>query len=183
MIFFGDPESPGQKEDALACVRKALAMRRRMYDLREEWIDQGVSQPLHVRVGINTGFCTVGNFGSESRLDYTIVGGEVNATSRLESAAEPDQILITHATYALVQEEIYCQQVGEISVKGIAQPLKTYEVIATREEFLSGARTVSDVRDGFRLTLDPMALAPDDRERAKAALREALEALDGGTED
>ena len=179
MIFFGDPESGGEKEDALACVRMALAMRRRMYELREEWIDQGISRPLHVRIGINTGFCTVGNFGSENRLDYTIVGGEVNATARLESAAEPDQILISHATYALVRDEIHCKSVGEIIVKGIAHPLKTYEVVATREEILSGAKPISEIRDGFRLALEPMALAPGDRQRAKEVLQEALDVLDG----
>jgi PAS domain S-box-containing protein len=183
MIFFGDPESRGEKEDALACVHMALAMRRCMYELREEWIDQGISHPLHVRIGINTGFCTVGNFGSEDRLDYTIVGGEVNATARLEAAAQPDQILISHATYALVHDEIYCQPVGEITVKGITHPLKTYEVVATREDFLSGIKPISEVRDGFRLALDPMELAPDDRQRAKEALREALDVLDNLTAD
>ncbi len=183
MIFYGDPESRGEKEDALACVRMALAMRRRMHELREEWIDQGISRPLHVRIGINTGFCTVGNFGSENRLDYTIVGGEVNATARLEAAAQPDQILISHATYALVQDEIYCQSVGEITVKGIAHPLKTYDVVATREDILSGTKSISEVRDGFRLALDPMELAPDDRQRAKEALREALDVLDDLTAD
>ena len=183
MIFFGDPESKGEKEDALACVRMALAMRQRMYELRDEWIDQGISHPLHVRIGINTGFCTVGNFGSENMLDYTIVGGEVNATARLETAARPDQILISHATYALIKDEIYCQPVGEIAVKGIAHSLKTYEIVATREDFLSGARTISEIRDGFRLALDPMALASDDREQAKEALREAMDILDILTEN
>jgi PAS domain S-box-containing protein len=177
MIFFGDPETRGQKEDALACVRMALAMRRRMYELREEWLDQGVSRPLHVRIGINTGFCTVGNFGSENRLDYTIVGGEVNATARLEAAAQPDQILISHATYALVHDAIYCKPVGEITVKGIAHPLKTYEVIAAREDFASGAKPIADVCDGFRLMLDPIILSSEDRQRAKEVLRKALEVL------
>jgi class 3 adenylate cyclase len=155
-----------------------LAMRSRIHQLREEWIDQGISDQLHVRIGINTGFCTVGNFGSEDRLDYTIVGGQVNATSRLETAAQPDQILISHATYALVKDEIYCQPVGEISVKGIAHPLKTYEAVSTREDYLRGVTTISDAGDGFRLALDPAALAPDDRQRAKESLRRALEALD-----
>ena len=63
-------------------------------------------------------------------------------------------------------------------MKGIAHPLKTYEVVATREDFLSGARTISEIRDGFRLSLDPMALAPDDREQTKEVLREALGILD-----
>lgn len=178
MIFFGDPESRGEQEDALACVKMGLAMRSRIHKMREEWIDQGISDQLHVRIGINTGFCTVGNFGSEDRLDYTIVGGQVNATSRLETAAQPDQILISHATYALVKDEIYCQPVSEISVKGIAHPLKTYEAVSTREDYLRGVKPISDTGDGFRLALDPMALAPDDRQRAKESLRKALEALD-----
>jgi adenylate cyclase len=178
MIFFGDPESRGQKEDAAACVRMAIAMRRRMYELREAWVGQGISRPLHVRMGINTGFCTVGNFGSESRMDYTIVGGEVNAAARLEAAARPDQILISHATYALVHDDIYCKPAGEIMVKGIAHPITTYEVVTTREDFVSGANPISDVCDGFRLTLDPTVLAPLDRQRAKEALRKALELLD-----
>jgi PAS domain S-box-containing protein len=178
MIFFGDPESQGEKEDALACVKMALAMRKRIHELREEWIDQGISDQLHVRIGVNTGFCTVGNFGSEDRMDYTIVGGQVNATSRLETAAEPDQILMSHATYALVKDEIYCQPIGEITVKGIAHPLKTYEAVSTREDYLRGVKPISDVGDGFRVALDPMALAPEERQRAKESLRKALEALD-----
>ncbi len=161
----------------------ALAMRHRMYGLREEWIDQGISRPLHVRIGINSGFCTVGNFGSEDRLDYTIVGGEVNATARLEDAAQPDQILISHSTFALIQDEIYCRPVGELMVKGIAYPLKTYEVVATRQDVPSGVEPIADVCDGFRLALDPMVLAPAERERARETLRKAMGALDVLTEN
>ncbi|HEX6311965.1 MAG TPA: adenylate/guanylate cyclase domain-containing protein, partial [Acidimicrobiia bacterium] len=79
--------------------------------------------------GINTGYCTVGNFGSEERLDYTIVGGQVNAASRLEVTAEPDQILVSHQTWALIKDAMRCEPVGEIKVKGIAHPLLTYEVV------------------------------------------------------
>ena len=92
MIFFGDPETRGRREDAIACVRMALAMRERIFHLLQEWQQQIGTAELHVRMGINTGYCTVGNFGSEDRLDYTIVGGPVNVASRLESTAAPDQI-------------------------------------------------------------------------------------------
>jgi class 3 adenylate cyclase len=73
-----------------------------------------------VRISINTGFCTAGNDGSEERLDYTIVSGQMNVTSC------PDQILLSHGTYTLVKDLIYCQQTGEITVKGTTHPLKTY---------------------------------------------------------
>ncbi|HVM54361.1 MAG TPA: PAS domain S-box protein [Acidimicrobiales bacterium] len=134
MIFFGDPESHGSSEDAVACARMALAMRERVTTLREEWHLRGVQRPLHVRMGINTGYCTVGNFGSDERLDYTIVGGQVNVASRLEANAEDDQILISHQTWALVRDAMVCEPVGEIKVKGIAHPLLTYEILGAAPE-------------------------------------------------
>jgi PAS domain S-box-containing protein len=130
MILFGDPESRGATEDALACARMALDMRERIAQMREEWLRRGVQHPLHVRMGINTGYCTVGNFGSEDRLDYTIVGGQVNAASRLETAAEADQILISHQTWGLVKDHMRYEQAGEIKVKGIGHPLLTYSLEA-----------------------------------------------------
>ena len=69
------PRSKGVKEDARACVRMAVAMQRRMRRTRREWQELGIEQPLQVRIGIHTGYCTVGNFGSEDRMDYTIIGG------------------------------------------------------------------------------------------------------------
>ena len=86
MAFFGDPESRGLQEDACACVRMALAMQERLSKLSEVWRNQGIDQPLTCRIGIHTGYCTVGNFGSAERMDYTIVGGNVNLASRLEKA-------------------------------------------------------------------------------------------------
>ncbi len=79
-----------------------------------------------MRISINTGFCTAGNDGSEERLDYTIVSGQMNVTSCLETTSQPDQILLSHGTYTLVKDLIYCQQTGEITVKGTTHPLKTY---------------------------------------------------------
>ncbi len=98
MIFFGDPDTKGEKEDAYNCVAMAIEMRKTMNYLQELWVSKGVSRPLKIRIGINTGFCTIGNFGSEERLDYTIIGGEVNMASRLESNATVDSILISHET-------------------------------------------------------------------------------------
>ena len=178
MIFFGDPETNGEKSDAIACIKMALKMRRRIHELCQEWVGQGAADPLHVRIGVNTGYCTVGNFGSEERMDYTIVGGQVNATARLETAAAPDQILISNSTYSLVKDQIYCQPVGEIMVKGIAHPIKTYEAISTREEYLLGANTIEESSDAFNLSVDLTALDGDDRQRAKESLKKALQALD-----
>lgn len=150
MIFFGDPESRGATEDALACARMAIDMRERIFELREKWLRRGVTHPLRVRIGMNTGYCTVGNFGSEDRLDYTIVGGQVNAASRLEVCAEPDQILISHQTWALVCTEMRCEPVGETKVKGIARPLLTYSMVGPLEpdEREDSIETVEAVGEG-----------------------------------
>lgn len=175
MVFFGDPETCGEREDAVACVRMALEMRDRMIVLREKWKNEGIYKPLRIRCGINTGYCTVGNFGCESRMDYTIVGGQVNLASRLESSAEPDQILISHETYALVKDAIACVEKGELSVKGIARPVQTYQVLDLKENINSVATTLSARHDGFSVDID---LHKTSRKQAAAYLQGLLEDLD-----
>ncbi|HZD23402.1 MAG TPA: adenylate/guanylate cyclase domain-containing protein [Acidimicrobiia bacterium] len=170
MIFFGDPESRGRKEEAFACVRMALR--------RREWEQVIGPDPLHVRIGINTGYCTVGNFGSEDRLDYTIVGGAVNTASRLESKAAPDQIQISHSTYMLIKDEIYCRPLGDQGLKGISHPLRTYEVVGEYAELNMDNLIEAKIGD-FNLTLDPRSLDPEAAAQARQALKSALAALDG----
>ena len=106
----------------------ALDMLAELSILRVRWREIGMFQPLRVRMGINTGYCTVGNFGSNNRMEYTIVGGQVNIASRLETLAEPDTIYISQATYALIQDLTECQFVDNISVKGIHYPIEVYRL-------------------------------------------------------
>ena len=183
MIFFGDPDTAGRKEDALACVRMALAMRERIEELRKGWIEISGSADLRVRIGINTGYCTVGNFGSDDRMDYTIVGGPVNVAARLESTAEQDQIHIAHDTFMLVNDEIYCRPRGEIMVKGVAHKLRTYQAVGSRDELSQSGVPVEASGTGFNLALDPMAISANDAEAAKTALKAALAALDGRADE
>ena len=84
-LFFGDPTSKGEKEDARACVEMSLKMQEKMVDLRKKWKREGFYNPFEIRIGLNTGYCNVGNFGSSQRLTYTIIGGEVNV---LEAAMQ-----------------------------------------------------------------------------------------------
>jgi PAS domain S-box-containing protein len=177
MIFFGDPETRGDREDAIACARMALAMRERIEALKDEWQRVAGSVELHVRMGINTGYCTVGNFGSEDRLDYTIVGREVNLASRLEQAAAPDQILVSHDTRELIKDVIDCHRVGEIKVKGLAYPVRTYEATGMAEDHRGTPTTAAAER--LLSQFDPSKLAPEEAEAARAALRQVLGALDG----
>ncbi|CAN0486673.1 unnamed protein product, partial [Discosporangium mesarthrocarpum] len=126
VIFFGDPESKGVKEDAIACVKMALAMKKRLQELNERWSEMGIEKPLQCRVGINTGYCTVGNFGSSERMDYTAIGNGVNLASRLESTAATGEIRISHETYANVKDAVVCGKRKEITVKGFHLPINTY---------------------------------------------------------
>lgn len=179
VIFFGDPESLGVKEDALACVRMAIAMRERMRDLQEIWRDLGIESPLKCRMGINTGFCTVGNFGSEDRMDYTIIGGGVNLASRLENAATPGDILISYETYALIKDVIKCDEHGKIQVKGFAYPIATYLVDNAFDLLGSKSTKIREDRPNFKLSLDLDSMTQTDRAQAVATLRAALDQVSG----
>ena len=127
VIFFGDPHSLGVREDALQCVKMAMAMQQRMGNLQALWRDMG-SQTFRIRIGINTGFCDVGNFGSELRMEYTIIGSEVNLAARLEQSAEAGRILISDETYALVRDEIDVEPGVAIQAKGFANPIHAHAV-------------------------------------------------------
>lgn len=129
MIFFGAPEFTNDKDHAIRCVKMALEMQAKMNELRDEWEDKGHLEPLHIRIGINTGYVTVGNFGSKDRLKYAILGSAVNLASRLETASKLDKITISHMTWSLIKKEIACEPKGEITLKGFSEPVKIYEVV------------------------------------------------------
>jgi PAS domain S-box-containing protein len=174
LMFFGDPESRGVKEDALACVKMALAMQKRMEELAEVWRDTGIEKPLRCRIGIHTDYCTVGNFGSEDRMDYTIIGGAVNLASRLESEATPGTVLVSYETFAHVKDEVHCEEHGEIRVKGLAYPITTYRVVDLKANLAERGREVRADLPHLKLRLDAGSMSPDERARAADALREAL---------
>ena len=129
MIFFGDPDSLGVEQDARKCVEMAVSMQKKMNELIGYWGKSfGLKNDLQIRIGINTGFCTVGNFGSDDRLDYTAVGATVNLASRLEGAAAPGSILVSEDTFLLVKSLFSFKEPREIDVKGLLRKIKLYEV-------------------------------------------------------
>lgn len=177
MVFFGDPKSKGPKADALSAVAMAIAMKKRMKELQIRWQNQGIQKPLEIRMGINTGYCTVGNFGTESRLDYTVLGTEVNLASRLESAADPGEILISHETCMLVQDVIMCRDKGEISVKGFQAPVKVYSVVDLRKNLGKDQNYFDYSTEGFSIYMDLDKIRNYDREKALVALQSAYQRL------
>lgn len=133
MIFFGDPEYTNDKDHAIRCVKMAIEMQEKMNELRYGWRKMVYDEPLNIRIGINTGWATVGNFGSEDRLNYTALGSAVNLASRIESACTPDKITVSHTTYLLIEDEIVCEPKGTIDAKGFAEPVKIYEVVGLKK--------------------------------------------------
>ena len=154
LLFFGDPETKGIKEDAIACVNMAIAMQRQMRELQSEWRDAGLEKPFQLRIGISTGYCTVGNFGSDVRMDYTIIGNEVNLASRLQSHAEPGSILISHETYSFVKDIVLAEERKPIQAKGFARPVRNYKVLERIDDMVEHGKAIREEQDGLRILLD-----------------------------
>jgi class 3 adenylate cyclase len=132
-VFFGAPDRTDDRDHALRCVRMAMEMQLKMQELQKKWFSEGIDYPLHIRCGINTGMATVGSFGSGQRSEYSAMGMQVNLASRLETACEPGGILISHSTWALINEQVDCQPKEAIEVKGFSRPIRAYEVNLIRE--------------------------------------------------
>lgn len=176
LVFFGDPESRGVKEDAVACLQMAWAMRSVIDDLCGEWQARGLGGDFQVRMGITTGYCTVGNFGSDSRMEYTTIGNHVNLASRLESSARPGEILISKETHSLISSHFDCVERDPVDAKGFKEPVQVYEVSAPRETIL--ARNVLDIAgDGYSVHLDPDTVPIGERSELERKLRSVIASM------
>jgi class 3 adenylate cyclase len=135
MAFFNDPlPCP---DPAARAVRMATAMQRDVEKLVERWHRRGIK--LGFGIGISSGYATLGNIGSEEQFHYTAIGTVANLASRLCDEAESGQILIAEAVYAEVEEFVDVKCVGELSLKGIPNPVSVFEVVrATEGTFNSG---------------------------------------------
>jgi adenylate cyclase len=176
LVFFGDPETNGVAEDAAACVWMALEMKEAIVELNREWLAKGIRQGFEVRMGISTGFATVGNFGSDERMDYTIIGKQVNLANRLQAVAQPGEILIGEETWLLVRGMFRCLAKKPVQAKGFERPIQTYAV--TGPELSEDPAVIEEARPGFRLTLDPAQVEPSERLAVVEKLRAAIARLD-----
>ena len=92
----------------------------------------------------------MGNFGSRDRMDYTIIGNEVNLAARLQSATEPGSILLSHETNALVQGLVMTEEQPPITVKGFPKPISGYKLVGTYNDLVKAGKVVLEERDGLR---------------------------------
>lgn len=126
MVFFNAPDK--RPDHALAAVRMAWDMQRRIDELAETWKAAG-REALSAGMGIHTEWVTVGNFGSIRFQDYTVIGRGVNLAARIESSTPGKKILLSAKTNALVQGEVETRLFAELKLKGIAAPVPVYEVL------------------------------------------------------
>ena len=130
LVFFGDPESDGLKKDASKCLSMAISMQNKVAELDRNWReDRGIIDGLKVRMGISTGYCTVGNFGSVQRVDYTVLGSTVNLASRLESICQPRKILVAPETKTLLEKEFKFEAQEAVELKGFNKPVVPFEYV------------------------------------------------------
>ncbi|HRP69234.1 MAG TPA: adenylate/guanylate cyclase domain-containing protein [Turneriella sp.] len=180
MIFFGNSENADDRKEAQNCVLMALEMQSMMKRIRDSWKNQGINHHLRIRIGINTGYCTIGNFGSSERMDYTIIGGQVNAAARLEHLSENGGILISGSTYLLVEDIVEAELRGQIQVKGIQRPIEVYQVMGRKNKDEASAVLIKENKNGFDLghiQFRAGLTSRLERDEYIAALQKALELL------
>ena len=126
MAIFGAPEPLESADQVRHALAAAEAMHSRLSELNESWYRLGIEQPLSVRIGINTGMVSVGTFGSDGRGTYTAIGLQVNVAARVQATCEPGGTLLSSASWHLVKNEIDCDPLGEVTVKGVHYPISIY---------------------------------------------------------
>ena len=159
-------------------MRMAAEMQRRLAELNAKWRNEGVEYPFRVRIGINTGYCNVGNFGSENRMDYTIIGAEANLAARLQSIAEPDHIVASYETYALVRDIVVAHSLPPMTMKGISREVIPYAVEGMLDAQGQNIKIFSEHLIGLDFYLDPSQVHSASMERIQAVLQEAIVTLD-----
>ncbi len=128
LAFFGDPLEC--KEHAEKAVRTAIDMKNEADLLRPKW--EGIGGHFDLNIGICTGYVTVGNIGSRERMEYTVIGKNVNLAQRLQSEAQENQVFISQRTFSLVKDIFEIEKLQDLTLKGIQNPVVAYNVLGLR---------------------------------------------------
>lgn len=134
MVIFGAPIADEEPVQAWAALRAGFGMIARADELSAAIRDRGIPADLRLRVGVNTGHCTVGVFGSDLLRAYKAVGFAVNVAARLQSEADPGTVLAGFRTYALVKDRVRAQSRGELTLKGAARPVEAWEIVGLESD-------------------------------------------------
>jgi len=131
MAIFGAPMD--YPDHAASAVLSALEMHERLLELNKKWKEQGLP-PVNCRVGLNTGEVKVGNMGSLKRMDYTVIGDEVNLASRLEGAnkAYGTRLMLSESTFNDAKDAIEARELDLLAVVGKQKPVRVYQALARK---------------------------------------------------
>jgi adenylate cyclase len=193
VAVFGAPLP--QPDHPLRACRAALAMVEELEPVQRKWARTDLP-PLDIGIGINTGSMLIGNMGSKERFSYTVIGDEANLGARLEAANKDFQtrILISGATWQRVKDEIAARELDLVTFRGMARPVRVFEVRGTRPLPRDEASRLERVAAGLALYRQQqwiaakalfeqiLAVRPDDRpsqiylERCRARLAGRREA-------
>lgn len=164
-----------QPDHALRCTMAALEVREKEVYLREKWRDRGLPE-ARTRIGVNTGDAVVGNVGTESRKNYTILGDAVNLAARLEALNKSygTYLMIGEATYEQVKGQVEVRELDKVRVKGKTVPAAVYEVLA-----LAGALDEVGVQRQARWAEALAAYRAQDWDAAQRGFEAARDLADG----
>ena len=128
MIFFGAPQTTSDRDDAMRAIQMALEMQASMAGLNEAWLQRGGRRTFEVRIGINTGYASVGDYGSPGRKAYSAIGVQVNLAARIEAECRPGKVLVSDRTWSLAGDAFVGTDKGQVKLKGIHFPVRVYEI-------------------------------------------------------
>ncbi len=131
MVVFGAPKP--HADDAIRAVRTALEMREKLAELNAKWQQQH-KKSFEIGIGINSGEVIAGNIGDIRRMEYTVIGDNVNLASRIESLTKDTgaPIIISRSTYQLVKDQVDARELQSMNVKGKSEPVQIYELIGLK---------------------------------------------------
>jgi len=125
LAFFGDPFE--QPDHAQRCVGAAIQMQKKARELNAKWRHIGID--FKIRIGVNSGKVIVGNLGTKTRIEYTVIGSAVNLAQRMESNAPQGGILAAEPAWLLTRDHFPFGEKRDVAVKGYDEPIYAYEVV------------------------------------------------------
>jgi adenylate cyclase len=123
-VFSAPYQTP---DDTANAVRAAVAQQKKIAELAEKWQAEG-KRPFTVGMGINTGDVVMGNLGASSRMNYTVIGDNVNLAARLYNVAKAGEIIISDYTYQEVKDFVVADELEPVTVKGKKDPIRIYNI-------------------------------------------------------
>jgi adenylate cyclase len=134
MALWGSPIA--HVDDPDRALRAAVAMQAAIARLNQRWAGEGRPE-IGVGIGINHGDVFAGNIGSHRRLEYTVIGDAVNVAARLCAEAGPGEILVTESVLRAARDQVTCEYLPELALKGKTQMVQVYRVSAVRTQLTS----------------------------------------------